>query len=177
MIDQLERRILQLEIEAAALKKEKDKGSKNRGKNIQAEIENLREELDPLNAKWEADRGRADELKEIKAKLSSLEAKATQAERLGDYEKAADLKYGAIPDLKAHLGRIEKAEEERKNARNMEDDSSMFEETVNPEDIAEVISRWSGIPVTKLNQTERDRLLKLENRLQERVIGQEDAIK
>merc|ERR1712048_543195 len=75
-IDQLEWRILQLEIEATALKKEKDKGSKNRGKNIQAEIENLREGLDPLNAKWEADRGRADELKEIKAKLSSLEAKA-----------------------------------------------------------------------------------------------------
>merc|ERR1712232_74396 len=141
------------------------------------EIENLREELAPLNEKWEADRGRADELKEIKAKLASLEAKATQAERLGNYEKAADLKYGAIPDLKAHLDRIEKAEEERKNARNMDDDGSMFEEVVSPEDIAEVVSRWSGIPVTKLNQTERDRLLNLENRLQDRVIGQEDAIK
>jgi len=176
-IDQLERRILQLEIEATALKKEKDKQSKKRGKDIQVEIENLREELAPLNEKWEADRGRADELKEIKAKLASLEAKATQAERLGNYEKAADLKYGAIPDLKSHLKRIEKAEEERKNARNMEDDSSMFEEVVSPEDIAEVVSRWSGIPVTKLNQTERDRLLKLEQRLQQRVIGQEDAIK
>lgn len=174
-IDQLERRILQLEIEATALKKENDKQSKKRGKDIQAEIENLREELAPLNAKWEADRGRADELKEVKAKLASLEAKATQAERLGNYEKAADLKYGAIPDLKAHLTRIEKAEEERK--KGMEDDGSMFDEVVGPEDIAEVVSRWSGIPVTKLNQTERDRLLKLEERLQQRVIGQEDAIK
>ncbi|CAJ1931748.1 unnamed protein product [Cylindrotheca closterium] len=176
-IDQLERRILQLEIEATALKKEKDKQSKKRGKDIQVEIENLREELAPLNAKWEADRGRADELKEIKAKLASLDSKATQAERLGNYEKAADLKYGAIPDLKAHLQRIEKAEEERKHARNTDDDGDMFEEIVSPEDIAEVVSRWSGIPVTKLNQTERDRILKLEQRLQERVIGQEDAVK
>ena len=71
-------------------------------KSIQEELENLREELAPLNAKWEADRGRAEELKEIKAKLATLEAKATQAERIGDYEKAADLKYGAIPDLKGH---------------------------------------------------------------------------
>jgi ATP-dependent Clp protease ATP-binding subunit ClpB len=176
-IDQLERRILQLEIEATALKKEKDKGSKKRGKDIQVEIENLREELAPLNAKWKADRGRANELKEVKEKLVSLEAKATQAERVGDYEKAADLKYGAIPDLKAHLDRIEKAETERKNANLMDDDESMVEETVTPDDIAGVVSRWSGIPVSKLSQTDRDRLLKLESRLQERVIGQEEAIK
>lgn len=176
-IDQLERRILQLEIEATALRKEKDKASKKRGNHIQVEIENLREELAPLNAKWEADRGRANELKEIKAKLSSLESKATQAERVGDYEKAADLKYGAIPDLKGHLERIEKSEAERRSTSGMDDEQSMFEETVTPDDIAGVVSRWSGIPVTKLSQTERDRLLKLEGRLQERVIGQEEAIK
>merc|ERR1712159_532686 len=92
-IDKLERRILQLEIESTALKREKDKSSKKREKAIQEEISNLKEQVAPLNAKWEAERGRADELKEIKEKLEALEAKSLQAERVGDYEKAADLKY------------------------------------------------------------------------------------
>merc|ERR1712224_358437 len=108
-IDQLERRILQLEIEATALKREKDdKNSQKRERDIRGEISNLKEVLAPLNAKWEAERGRANELKQVKEKLDTLEAKAQQAERLGDYEKAADLKYGAIPDLKSHLAKIEK---------------------------------------------------------------------
>eukprot|EP00934_Nitzschia_sp_Nitz4_P002706 Nitzschia sp. Nitz4//scaffold40_size135432//112975//115698//NITZ4_003265-RA/size135432-processed-gene-0.50-mRNA-1//1//CDS//3329551282//2696//frame0 len=175
-IDQLERRILQLQIEATALKREKDQGSKKRATAIGEEIANLQEELAPLRAKWEADRGRADELKEVKAKLASLEAKATQAQRIGDYEKAADLTYGAIPDLKAHLARIEAAEEERKSAMK-DDDEDMADETVTPEDIAEVISRWTGIPVAKLSKTDRDRLLHLDSRLRERVIGQDSAVK
>lgn len=177
-IDQLERRILQLEIEATALGREKDKNSKKRKGIIKEEIANLREELAPLNNKWQADRGRAQELKDAKEKLTMLEAKATQAERMGDYEKAADLKYGAIPDLKAHLTRIELKEAERKAALSMEEDrEDMAGETVTPDDIAEVISRWTGIPVSRLSQTERERLLKLDNRLRERVIGQESAIK
>lgn len=175
-IDQLERRILQLEIEATALKREKDKASKKREVTIRNEVANLKEELAPLTAKWDADRGRVNELKEIKNKLASLEAKATQAERLGDYEKAADLKYGAIPDLKSHLLRIEKEETERKAAANPDDDD-MADETVTPDDIADVISRWTGIPVSKLSQTDRERLLQLDSRLRERVIGQESAIK
>lgn len=175
-IDQLERRILQLEIEATALKREKDSASKKRGDTIKEEIANLREELAPLRAKWEADRGRADELKDIKEKLAMLESKSLQAERMGDYEKAADLKYGAIPDLKAHLARIERAEEERKAAMK-DDDLNMADETVTPDDIAEVVSRWTGIPVAKLSKTDRERLLQLDARLQERVIGQDSAIK
>jgi ATP-dependent Clp protease ATP-binding subunit ClpB len=174
-IDQLQRRILQLEIEATALRREKDKASKKREATIKAEIANLREELAPLNAKWEADRGRAEELKEIKVKLASLEAKAQQAERMGDYEKAADLKYGAIPDLKGHLSRMQKEEDDRKSAMST-DDEDMADETVNPDDIADVISRWTGIPVAKLSQSDRERLLKLDKRLMERVIGQESAI-
>jgi ATP-dependent Clp protease ATP-binding subunit ClpB len=170
-IDQLERQILQLEIEATALGREKDKDSKRRQTDIQKEVSNLKEELSPLMSKWQAERGRAEELKEVKERLTVLEAKANAAERSGDYEKAADLKYGAIPDLKAHLKRMEKEEAERKLEMNDVGDS------VTPDDIAEVISRWTGIPVTRLNQSEKDRLLKLENRLQERVIGQEQAIK
>jgi ATP-dependent Clp protease ATP-binding subunit ClpB len=176
-IDQLERRILQLEIEATALKREKDKDSKKREHDIQGEISNLKEIVAPLNARWEAERGRANELKDIKEKLQTLEAKATQAERVGDYEKAADLKYGAIPDLKSHLAKMERQEKERKAKKAMNDDEeSMVEETVGPEDIAGVIARWTGIPVAKLNQTDRDRLLKLDSRLRERVIGQDSAV-
>merc|ERR1712157_209914 len=181
-IDQLERRILQLEIEATALKREKDKASTKREKTIRGEISNLKEQVAPLNAKWEAERGRADELKEIKEKLEALEAKSLQAERVGDYEKAADLKYGAIPDLKAHLAKMESEEAERRANRNKDasdhqDDESIMDEVVTPEDIATVISRWTGIPVSKLSQTDRERLLKLDTRLQQRVIGQNLAIK
>jgi len=175
-IDQLERRILQLQIEATALRREKDKASKKRETTIMEEIANLREEVAPLNARWDKDRGRAEELKQIKERLTVMEAKALQAERMGDYEKAADLKYGAIPDLKAHLARISQEEEERKSTANA-DNEEMTDEIVTPDDIAEVISRWTGIPVSRLSQTERERLLKLDQRLKERVIGQDEAIK
>ena len=173
-IDRLERSILQMEIEATALAREKDKDSKKRLGTIKEDIANLKEELAPLNAKWQADRGRADELKNAKEKLASLEAKVAVAERMGDYEKAADLKYGAIPDLQGHLKRIE--EDEAKRKAEASDADSMVSETVTPADIAEVISRWTGIPVAKLSQTERERLLKLDERLKERVIGQDEAI-
>jgi ATP-dependent Clp protease ATP-binding subunit ClpB len=174
-IDKLERAILQLEIEATALGREKDKSSKDRLKTIREEIVNLKEELAPLNEKWRADRGRADELKGVKEKLASLEAKAASAERMGDYERAADLKYGAIPDLQNHLKKIEEEEENRKGTMN--DDDNLTSETVTERDIAEVISRWTGIPVQKLSQTDRERLLKLDERLKKRVIGQDEAVK
>ncbi|VEU38325.1 unnamed protein product [Pseudo-nitzschia multistriata] len=177
-IDQLQRRILQLEIETTALKREKDKKSRKREKELQEEISNLKEEVAPLNAKWEAERGRADELKESKTKLDALEAKLLQAERVGDYVKAADLKHGAIPDLKDHLANIEREEAERRKNRNKDDDDgSIMDEVVTPEDIAGVISRWTGIPVSKLSQTDRERLLRLDQRLQQRVVGQNPAIK
>merc|ERR1712063_116324 len=106
-----------------------------------------------MGAKWEADRGRADDLKEVRAKLATLQAKAAQAERMGDYEKAADLKYGAIPDLKSHLSKLETKEAERRANRNIDDeDDGIEDEVVTPDDIANVISRWTGIPVSKLSQ-------------------------
>ena len=175
-IDQLERKILQLQIENTALAREKGNETKKRRKNIQEQIANLKDELAPLNSKWEADRGRANELKSIKERLSELEAKAASAERVGDYEKAADLKYGAIPDLRAHLEKISREEEERKVIAAAKDDDSMISEVVVVQDIAEIVARWTGIPVAKLSQTDRQRLLKLDERLKERVIGQDDAI-
>jgi len=176
-IDKLERKILQLEIESTALGREKDKASKQRRRMVKEEISDLKEELAPLKAKWEADRGRADEIKSIKEKLASLEAKAATAERMGDYEKAADLTYGAIPDLRSHLKEIIKKEEVRraKEAENPESVSTVSE-VVTPMHITEVISRWTGIPVNKLSQTDRERLLKLDERLKHRVIGQDKAV-
>jgi ATP-dependent Clp protease ATP-binding subunit ClpB len=169
-IDQLERHILQLEIEATALGREKDKESKKRRSQIRSDIANLKEELAPLNEKWQTERGRAETLKKVKEKMTILEAKAASAERTGDFEKAADLKYGAIPDLRSHLVKLQQEEVERKASR--DEDS----ESVTPSDIAEVISRWTGIPISKLSQTEKTRLLKLDERLKERVIGQDKAI-
>merc|ERR1712003_561967 len=177
-IDQLERRILQLEIEATALKREKDKKSKVREKDLRKEIQNLKETLAPINAKWEAERSHVDELKQVREKLEVLEAKSLQAERTGDFETAADLKYGAIPDLRAHLSKLESNDADRRASRSIDqDDESIMDEVVTPEDIATVISRWTGIPVSKLSQTDRERLLKLDERLQQRVIGQNLAIK
>ena len=173
-IDQLERQILQLEIEATALAREKDKESKKRRVSIQQEITNLKEQLAPLNEKWQTDRGRAEELKKGKEKLAHFEAKAASAERMGDYEKAADLKYGAIPDLLAHLRKLEAEEAERKNLAGGDGDADA---SITADDIAEVISRWTGIPVTNLNRSERDKLLELDMRLRERVIGQDDAVR
>jgi ATP-dependent Clp protease ATP-binding subunit ClpB len=179
-IDVLERKIMQLEIEATALAREKDKASKKRRTEVQGEIANLREELEPLMEKWEADRGRAEELMEAKEKLTALEAKAAAAERTGDYERAADLKYGAIPDLRTHIAKITKEEEERKAelAEKMDgdDEDSMALEVVLPKHITDIISRWTGIPANKLSQTERERLLHLGDRLKERVVGQDDAV-
>lgn len=169
-IDQLERQILQLTIEDTALGKETDKESKKRRGNIQIEIANLQEELAPLNDKWRAERGRADELKEVKEKLASLEAKAAAAQRIGDYERAADLTYGAIPDLRNHLNNMTEEEATRKAAAGIDT------ETINADDIALVVARWTGIPVERLNQTDRQKLLQLDSRLKERVIGQENAI-
>jgi ATP-dependent Clp protease ATP-binding subunit ClpB len=179
-IDRLERQILQLEIESTALSREKDKASKKKRKDVQAEIANLREELAPLLQKWESDRGRAEELKQAKEKLSNLESKAAAAERIGDYEKAADLKYGAIPDLKNHIAKIIKEEENRKAERSSgegdNDDDSLALEVVLPKHITEIISRWTGIPANKLSQSERERLLHLGDRLKERVVGQDEAV-
>ena len=171
-IDQLERQILQLEIEATALAREKDKASQKRRISTQQEITNLKEQLAPLNEKWQAERGRAEELKQAKEKLSHLEAKAASAQRMGDFEKAADLTYGAIPDLRAHLRKIEAEEVERKKTSGEDSEAS-----ITADDIAEVISRWTGIPVTNLTRSERDKLLEMDLRLCERVIGQDEAVR
>jgi len=177
-IDVLERKIMQKEIECAALAREKDKSSKERLKVAKEEIANLREELAPLNAKWQEDRGRSEELKSLREKLNMLQAKAAAAERIGDYEKAADLKYGAIPDLQSHVDQIMKMEESRKASQTDSPESdTMVSEVVTPVHIQEVISKWTGIPLNRLSRTDKERLLHLDERLRKRVIGQDKAVK
>ena len=187
-IDTLERQVLQLEIESTALSREKDATSKQRQSAIQKEIADLKLELAPLNEQWQAERSRADELKQIKEKLAALETKAANAQRVGDYQKAADLTYGAIPDLKSHLQKLTIEEEQRKlaaiaameqdqgNGNTSDHSPSLCEALVTERDIAEIISRWTGIPISRLNQSERDKILNLEAKLKERVVGQDEAI-
>jgi ATP-dependent Clp protease ATP-binding subunit ClpB len=184
-IDTLERQILQLEIESTALGREKDATSRQRRSMIQKEIVNLKKELEPLNERWQAERSRAMEMKLVKEKLANLETKAATAQRMGDYEKAADLTYGAIPDLKAHLQKLLSEEEERKRIALSSIDTDVaennnasdgFEAIVTTQDVSEIISRWTGIPVSRLNQSERDKFLHLDEKLKERVVGQDEAI-
>lgn len=175
-IDVLERQILQYEIESTALSREKDSTSKQRRSIIQEEIKKLKEELEPLNERWQLERSRADELKQMKEKLANLEAKAAAAQRVGDYEKAADLTYGAIPDLKAHVQKLILDDEERKAVAVAQNTGDAYEAIVTEHDVAEIISRWTGIPVSRLNQSERDKILQLEDKLRDRVIGQDEAI-
>lgn len=130
----------------------------------------MKEELAPLNEKWQAGRGRTKELREVKEKLATSEAKLARAQRHGDLKEAADLKYKAIADLKARLKTLEEQEMIRK------EESGIESEDVTDKDIAKVISRWTGIPVARLTQTEKSRLLCLDQRLKERVVGQDEDI-
>lgn len=171
IIDQFERRRMQLEVEQHALMKETDKASKERLKEVQKELANLQEQLAPLKARLEAERGRSNEIRDLKTKLDNLKMKAELAERRGDYGLAADLRYGAIPDVEKAIAKKEIEVEEEKNSTDR-----MVSETVGPEQIAEVVARWTGIPVARLNESEKQRLLGLEGAISKRVVGQKEAV-
>ncbi len=182
-IDELERKQLQLEIEATALSSEKDTASKERLKKVNEDLANLREELVPLKAKYNEEKGKIEEIRRLNTRLEELNLKMLNAERARDFEKAADLKYGAIPELKSMIERISKEEEERKllkrqeNEKNEKNEPDMLSEIVDKEQISQVVSRWTGIPVNKLTTTEADKLIHLEEELHKRVIGQDNAVK
>eukprot|EP00698_Gefionella_okellyi_P002925 TRINITY_DN12771_c0_g1_i1.p1 TRINITY_DN12771_c0_g1~~TRINITY_DN12771_c0_g1_i1.p1 ORF type:complete len:872 (+),score=235.69 TRINITY_DN12771_c0_g1_i1:62-2677(+) len=167
IIDQLQRRHLQLEVEATALEKEKDEASRQRLLAVRAELAQIDEQLKPLVAKFEHERQRLNELRLLQDKLKALKVKIERAERERQLDVAADLKYNALPDVEARLKRMT---EEKQAA------SAMLTEVVAAEQITEVVSRWTGIPVSKLDRSERDRLLALKDRLHKRVVGQDDAV-
>ena len=169
-LDQISRKIMQLEIEKQALSKEDDKASKSRLDAISEELANLKTENDELMAKWSNEKNMIQELKNNKLKLDELRHEIESAEREYDLEKLAKLKYGELPSL-------EKEIEDLKNKTEQANESRMLREEVGEEEIQAVISEWTGIPVSKLAESEREKLLHLEDILHKRVIGQDEGVK
>ena len=165
-LDEIRRRILQLEIERAALKKETDESSKIRLKKLEKELASLKEDYDIKKAKWEEEKKEISSLKSIKEEIDKVRREIEEAERKYDLEKLSELKYGKLPELENKL--------EEFNTKDQED--RMLKEEVTEEEIAEVVSKWTGIPVSKLVETEREKLLNLDKILQKRVIGQDEAV-
>lgn len=171
VIDVLERKRLQLEIEETALSREEDEASKARLEVVREQLAATKEQLAPLNLQYENSRSQIEELRELRRKLEEKNLKVEEAERRKDLALVADLKYGAIPDLEQKIAELSEKMKETKLQNN-----SMVSETVEVDQIAEVVSRWTGIPVTKLNQTEREKLLNLSDVLHKRVVGQDAAV-
>ncbi len=164
-LDVLDRKIMQLEIEIEAIKREKDE---SKLKSLRSELGNLKEERNELNAKWKTEKEVVESIQNIKTSIEDYKLEAERAEREGDYGKVAELRYGKIKEAQ------EKLEEQQKLVA--EQESSMIKEEVTHEDIAEVVAKWTGIPVTKMLQSDREKLLKLEDHLHKRVVGQDEAI-
>ncbi|RLC68498.1 MAG: type VI secretion system ATPase TssH, partial [Chloroflexi bacterium] len=168
--DEVERRIRQLEIEREALKKEKDPASKERLANLEKELSNLKEEEHRLRAQWQQEKEAIQKVRELKERIEQVRHEIETAERLADYERAAQLRYGTLAELEREL---KQGEELLSNERQGE---RMLKEEVDEEDIAEVVSRWTGIPVSRLMEGELEKLLHMEERLHQRVVGQDEAI-
>ena len=168
-LDEISRHVRRLEIEEIALKKEKDDASKKRLAELQKELKELKVKSDAMTAQWEKEKSALEEVRKIRASLDSAKVKYTQALSQGDNENAARLKYGVIPELEKKL-------KEHEAAMRAAGGTALLKEEVTADEIAEVVSRWSGIPVRKLLEGEREKLLKLPEVLHERVIGQDDAV-
>ncbi|MBP3406626.1 MAG: AAA family ATPase [Kiritimatiellae bacterium] len=168
-LDEISRHVRRLEIEEIALKKEKDEASKKRLAELQKELKELKVKSDTMTAQWEKEKSALEEVRKIRASLDSAKVKYTQALSQGDNENAARLKYGVIPELEKKL-------KEHEEAMHAAGGTALLKEEVTADEIAEVVSRWSGIPVRKLLEGEREKLLKLPEVLHERVIGQDEAV-
>ncbi|MDT7831848.1 ATP-dependent chaperone ClpB [Flavobacteriaceae bacterium S356] len=165
-LDVLDRKIMQLEIEIEAIKRENDA---NKLKSLNADLADFKEERNEINAKWQSEKTIVDAIQNLKTAIENYKREADQAERDGDYGKVAELRYGKIKDAQEQL------EKEQKQLENQQE-NALIKEEVTFEDIAEVVAKWTGIPVTKMVQSEREKLLHLEDQLHKRVIGQNEAI-
>ena len=163
-LDALDREVLQKQIEAEALKKEEDKASKDRLEKLEKELSELLERSSEMTAQWQAERDKLEGARDLKEKLDRARAELDQAKREGNLQRAGELSYGVIPGLEKQL---EAAESQ---------DDLLVEEAVRPEQIAEVVERWTGIPTSKMLEGDRDKLLRMEEELGRRVIGQRDAV-
>jgi ATP-dependent Clp protease ATP-binding subunit ClpB len=169
-IDDVERRIVQLEIQRQALLKEKDRATQERRKAVEQEIAELREQSAGMKAQWQAEKKAIQEIQQIKAEIDSLRSEVDQATRRGDLQRAAELRYGRIPELERKL------EEDQKRLQEVQSKARYLKEEVDADDIAEIVAKWTGIPVSKMLESEKERLTKLEAELGQRVIGQEAAV-
>lgn len=170
-LDEITRRIMQLEIEREALKKEGDKASQQRLENIVKEIYNLKEKSHSMIAQWESEKKSIQRIKEIKQEIEKAREELEQAERQYDLNKMAELQYGRLPALYKELDEIRAKMEE------LDYDKRLLKEEVTKEEVAEIVSRWTGIPVTRLMEGEREKLLRLESIIHERIVGQDEAVK
>ncbi|AGC78155.1 ATP-dependent Clp protease ATP-binding subunit ClpB [Nonlabens dokdonensis] len=166
-LDVLDRKIMQLEIEIEAIKRENDE---SKLKNLRSELANLKESRNELNAQWENEKSVVDNIQNAKTDIENFKLEAERAEREGDYGKVAELRYGKIKQAQEELDQLQAAMEANDSTNNL------IQEEVTYDDIAEVVAKWTGIPVTKMLQSEREKLLKLEDELHHRVVGQSEAI-
>ncbi|MBR4184134.1 MAG: AAA family ATPase, partial [Clostridia bacterium] len=169
-MDDVRRHIMQLEIEEVALKKETDRLSEDRLARLESELAEERDRFNEMKSRWELEKSAAEQTKEIKAEIESATADMEEAQRRYEYEKASKLRYSTLPALQKKLEEAQKAAEER--AKN-----PMVRDTVTEEEIAEIVARWTGIPVAKLMEGEREKILHLDEILHKRVIGQDEAVK
>ncbi len=169
-LDEISRKIMQLEIEKQALSKETDKASKGRLEALEKELSQLRDESNAMRAQWEGEKKAITEVKAVKQQIEDVKHQMEEAERNYDLEKLAQLKYGTLPDLEKRL-------EEEKGKADKAEEARLLKEEVTEEEIAEVISGWTGIPVSKLVESEKEKLLKLPEILHKRVVGQEEGVK
>lgn len=167
-LDEIDRRLIQLKIEREALRKEEDAASKERLGALEKDIVNLEERSNALAERWEAEKNKLGAAQKLKEELDAKRVELEQAQRQGEFQRAGELSYSVIPDLEAKLAEVEKDDVEV---------SAMVEEAVTPDHVAQVVSRWTGVPVEKMLEGERDKLLKMETVISNRVVGQADAVK
>jgi ATP-dependent Clp protease ATP-binding subunit ClpB len=167
-LDHINRKVMQLEIEREALNRETDEKSRERLRKLEKELADLREEQASLTAQWESEKGSIEDVRKIKEDIEKTRLAIEEAERSLDYNRAAELKYSTLPDLEKRLATYE--------GEHGDETPRLLREEVGPDDVAQVISRWTGIPVARLLEGEREKLLRLEDQLHERVVGQDQAV-
>ena len=171
-LDEVTRRVMQLEIEEAALKKEKDKASQERLEDLRRELADLKAQADAMRAQWEAEKQSIEEVRTLREQIEQVRQEIEAAERQYDLNKSAELRYGRLPQLEAQL-----KEKEAQLAEKQKSGGQLLREEVTEEEVAEIVSRWTGIPVTRLVEGEREKLLRMEDLLHERVVGQDEAVR
>ena len=169
-LDEVQRRIMQLEIEREALRKEKDTASQERLQKLEKELADLKEQKNSLTAHWQQEKDTIQRSRELKEQLEQVRLDMQRAQQAGDYAKASELQYGRLPDIERQI------KEQEARLAEVQKGTRMLKEEVDEEDIAEVVSRWTGVPVSRLMEGEIQKLLRMEDRLHQRVVGQDEAI-